>query len=70
MILLWFSGFFVDLNLFKATEDGGPKVDKDCVDLTNHVNDSNESEKGGLADEDANLMIKMKFLTYKVHLLA
>ncbi|KAL8120546.1 tRNA ligase 1-like [Apium graveolens] len=65
---LWplYRGFFVDLNLFKATEDGGPKVDKVCVDLTNHVNDSNESEKGGLADEDANLMIKMKFVTYKL----
>lgn len=67
---MWFPGFFVDLNLFKATKDGASEVAKDCVDLTNNVNDSNESGKGGLADEDANLMIKMKFLTYKVHFLA
>ncbi|KAK1357380.1 putative 2',3'-cyclic-nucleotide 3'-phosphodiesterase [Heracleum sosnowskyi] len=65
---LWplYRGFFVDLNLFKATKDKVSEFAKDCVDLTNNVNDSNKSGKGGLADEDANLMIKMKFLTYKL----
>lgn len=28
--------------------------------------DSNSSAKDGLADEDSNLMVKLKFLTYKV----
>ena len=60
-------GFFVDINLFKANKDKAAEIAKTSNDLVKNVNDSNgASTKDGLADEDANLMIKLKFLTYKV----
>lgn len=37
--------------------------------IDNVPNSNDISVKGALADDDANLMIKMKFLTYKVHVL-
>ncbi|XP_010542600.1 PREDICTED: uncharacterized protein LOC104815752 isoform X2 [Tarenaya hassleriana] len=66
---LWplYRGFFIDINLFKSNKG------KDAVTLKsadNTVGDANENGgtqgKDGLADEDANLMIKLKFLTYKL----
>ncbi|KAL1552855.1 tRNA ligase 1-like isoform X1 [Salvia divinorum] len=62
---LWplYRGFFVDLNLFKVNEGRSvefPKKASSGSDL------NVESAKDDLADEDANLMIKLKFLTYKI----
>ena len=60
-------GFFVDISLFKANKEEADKIAKNSNDLVKNVNDSNgTSTKDGLADEDGNLMIKLKFLTYKV----
>ncbi|XP_057782702.1 tRNA ligase 1 [Salvia miltiorrhiza] len=62
---LWplYRGFFVDLNLFKVNK--GRAVEFPTEASTG--SDSNgESAKDDLADEDANLMIKLKFLTYKI----
>ncbi|XP_052186627.1 tRNA ligase 1 isoform X2 [Diospyros lotus] len=66
---LWplYRGFFVDINLFKANREKAAEIAKNSNDLVKGVNNSNElSAKDGLADEDANLMIKLKFLTYKL----
>ncbi|XP_042038662.1 tRNA ligase 1-like isoform X3 [Salvia splendens] len=62
---LWplYRGFFVDLNLFKVNDGRSlefPKKASSESELTG------ESAKDDLADEDANLMIKLKFLTYKI----
>ena len=57
-------GFFVDVNLFKAAE-----LSKDSNALPENINgvsNSRSSTKDGLVDEDSNLMVKLKFLTYKV----
>lgn len=60
-------GFFVDINLFKASKEKAAEVARNNDGVTEIVNDSNvTSGKDGLADDDANLMIKLKFLTYKV----
>lgn len=56
-------GFFVDLNLFKANKGRAAEFPGE-TNSASGLND--DSEKDDLADEDANLMIKMKFLTYKV----
>lgn len=67
MVVLIFPGFFVDINLFKANKEKVDEIAKNSKDLVNNVNDSDgTSRKDGLADEDANLMIKLKFLPYKV----
>ncbi|KAM7522308.1 hypothetical protein LguiA_012210 [Lonicera macranthoides] len=66
---LWplYRGFFVDINLFKASKEKAAEVARNNDGLTEIVNDSNvTSGKDGLADDDANLMIKLKFLTYKL----
>ncbi|XP_058202693.1 tRNA ligase 1-like [Rhododendron vialii] len=66
---LWplYRGFFVDINLFKANKEKVAEMDKNSNDLVENVNNSDgTSRKDGLADEDANLMIKLKFLTYKL----
>lgn len=53
----------MDLNLFKANK--GIAVESSTE--TNAGRSTNgASAKDSLADEDANLMIKLKFLTYKV----
>ncbi|KAL1201941.1 tRNA ligase 1 [Cardamine amara subsp. amara] len=63
---LWplYRGFFVDINLFKSNKG------RDLMALNNAVKDASENGgqqgKDGLADDDANLMIKLKFLTYKL----
>ncbi|XP_075093401.1 tRNA ligase 1 [Nicotiana tabacum] len=60
---LWplYRGFFVDLDLFKANEEKAAEM----VQSSNHMV-KNEEEDSSLADEDANLMVKLKFLTYKL----
>ncbi|XP_029127173.1 tRNA ligase 1 isoform X2 [Cajanus cajan] len=61
---LWplYRGFFVDINLFKANKENAAEISK------NNVNEigNGSSGKDDLADEDANLMVKLKFLTYKL----
>lgn len=57
----------MDLNLFKASRNIALEYPKQMNGGQETGNDTNgESDKDGLADEDANLMIKLKFLTYKV----
>ncbi|KAG0542028.1 hypothetical protein BDA96_02G067700 [Sorghum bicolor] len=68
---LWplYRGFFVDVNLFKANNKKAAELAKDGDTLLKNINgalDSNSSDVDGLADEDSNLMVKLKFLTYKL----
>ncbi|XP_066389639.1 tRNA ligase 1-like [Miscanthus floridulus] len=68
---LWplYRGFFVDVNLFKANNKKAAELAKDGDTLLKNINgalDSNSSAVDGLADEDSNLMVKLKFLTYKL----
>ncbi|KAI3893597.1 hypothetical protein MKW92_052267 [Papaver armeniacum] len=68
---LWplYRGFFVDINLFKVSKDKAAGVAEDNSVQSKNANGSSEtstSATGGLGDEDANLMIKLKFLTYKI----
>ncbi|KAF8116240.1 hypothetical protein N665_0020s0092 [Sinapis alba] len=69
MPCLWplYRGFFVDINLFKSNKGRDPMTLKS---LDNTVKDAGENcgqqGKDGLDDGDANLMIKLKFLTYKL----
>ncbi|KAL3850759.1 hypothetical protein ACJIZ3_012641 [Penstemon smallii] len=66
---LWplYRGFFVDLNLFKANKERAVEFSKGVNAAVETRSDTNgASAKDGLADEDANLMIKLKFLTYKI----
>ncbi|KAJ6750076.1 hypothetical protein OIU85_000682 [Salix viminalis] len=60
---LWplYRGFFVDINLFKANKEKAAEIAKNNI-----VGIVNDRAKGDLADDDANLMIKLKFLTYKL----
>ncbi|CAI9289453.1 unnamed protein product [Lactuca saligna] len=63
---LWplYRGFFVEINLFKASKE---EISKNTPDFGKNYKDGDEtSTKNSLADEDANLMIKLKFLTYKL----
>lgn len=59
-------GFFVDINLFKASKERAAEIAKTKSTIVDDDGGSGMSGKHGLADEDANLMIKLKFLTYKV----
>ncbi|KAG4988683.1 hypothetical protein JHK84_031243 [Glycine max] len=61
---LWplYRGFFVDINLFKANKETAGEVSKNSVNETGN----SSSGKDDFADEDANLMVKLKFLTYKL----
>lgn len=64
------TGFFVDLNLFKVNKERLTEFSKENNGVVETGGDTNgASAKYGLADEDANLMIKLKFLTYKVWLM-
>ncbi|KAH7862977.1 hypothetical protein Vadar_011746 [Vaccinium darrowii] len=66
---LWplYRGFFVDINLFKANNEKVAEIAKNSNGLVKNLDNSDgTSTKDGLADEDANLMIKLKFLTYKL----
>ncbi|XP_024026356.1 tRNA ligase 1 isoform X1 [Morus notabilis] len=64
---LWplYRGFFVDINLFKVNKEKAAELAKNIRSSVENGS-SAASEKGELADEDANLMIKLKFLTYKL----
>ncbi|KAK4490159.1 hypothetical protein RD792_000816 [Penstemon davidsonii] len=66
---LWplYRGFFVDLNIFKANKERALEFSKEVNATVETGSDTNvSSAKDGLADEDANLMIKLKFLPYKI----
>ncbi|XP_039052476.1 tRNA ligase 1-like isoform X3 [Hibiscus syriacus] len=66
---LWplYRGFFIDINLFKANAERAAEIAKSNNDVVRHVNNgSSTSTIDGLANEDSNLMIKLKFLTYKL----
>lgn len=67
---LWplYRGFFVDIHLFKANKDSTNELVENTSSLLKNTNISSTSSTtvDGLADEDANLMIKLKFLTYKL----
>ncbi|XP_051134259.1 tRNA ligase 1 [Andrographis paniculata] len=66
---LWplFRGFFVDLNLFKDRTGKVKESDQETNGVAESGNTSNVAPASDdLADEDANLMIKLKFLTYKI----
>lgn len=65
MLCIFFPGFFVDINLFKANKERDAELAKNSTNMVENGS-SVASGKDGLADEDANLMIKLKFLTYKV----
>lgn len=57
----------MDINLFKASKEKAAEIAKSSSDIdTNITNNNSTSGNDGLADEDAHMMIKLKFLTYKV----
>ncbi|KAM0897276.1 hypothetical protein ACQ4PT_022646 [Festuca glaucescens] len=61
--------FFIDVNLFKANNMKTTELSKDSNILLSSIEgslDSSSSVKDGLADEDSNLMVKLKFLPYKI----
>ncbi|XP_073144502.1 tRNA ligase 1 [Henckelia pumila] len=66
---LWplYRGFFVDLNLFKVKKERLTEFSEENNIMVETGGDTNgASARDGLADEDANLMIKLKFLPYKI----
>lgn len=63
-----FAGFFVDINLFKENKDKAAELVKSKSNLMD-TEGNGTLGRDGFADEDSNLMIKLKFLTYKVILL-
>lgn len=65
MFFIFFPGFFVDINLYKANKERAAELAKNSTNIAENGS-SGASGRDGLADEDANLMIKLKFLTYKV----
>lgn len=72
----WFSitsyvypGFFVDINLFKANKERDSEIARNNNLEKTVSGNGGVSGTDGLANEDENLMIKLKFLTYKVRLL-
>ncbi|XP_048324076.2 tRNA ligase 1 isoform X1 [Ziziphus jujuba] len=64
---LWplYRGFFVDINLFKANKERAAEIAKTSAGIVENGS-TGASSKDGLADEDANMMVKLKFLTYKL----
>ncbi|XP_026403097.1 tRNA ligase 1-like isoform X3 [Papaver somniferum] len=65
---LWplYRGFFVDINLFKVSKDKAVEGNNVQSKNANGSSETSTSGADGLADEDANLMVKLKFLTYKI----
>ncbi|XP_027345379.1 tRNA ligase 1 isoform X2 [Abrus precatorius] len=61
---LWplYRGFFVDINLFHANKEKATEISKNSINESSNTG----SEEDDFADEDANLMVKLKFLTYKL----
>lgn len=62
----FYPGFFVDINLFKANKEKSAEIAKSNSMGGIACGNGGVSGTGDLADDDANLMIKLKFLTYKV----
>ncbi|KAL2938274.1 tRNA ligase 1 [Bienertia sinuspersici] len=64
---LWplYRGFFVDINLSKGSKQSADQV-KSMIDTKNFNVSDDASGVDLLADEDVNLMVKLKFLTYKL----
>ncbi|XP_022964893.1 tRNA ligase 1 isoform X1 [Cucurbita moschata] len=64
---LWplYRGFFVDINLFKENKEKTAEIVKSKNNLM-ETEGNGTVGRDGFADEDANLMIKLKFLTYKL----
>ncbi|GAB4854981.1 hypothetical protein Ancab_023568 [Ancistrocladus abbreviatus] len=65
---LWplYRGFFVDINLFKANKERAAEIAKNTNMGHDFSAGNDTSGPDAFADEDANLMIKLKFLTYKL----
>ncbi|KAK2989860.1 hypothetical protein RJ640_001529, partial [Escallonia rubra] len=66
---LWplYRGFFVDVNLFKASKEKVAEIATNSGCVVKDVSETNGTQnQDGLADEDSNLMIKLKFLPYKL----
>ncbi|GLU19032.1 hypothetical protein SLE2022_353020 [Rubroshorea leprosula] len=66
---LWplYRGFFVDINLFKASKEKvAEKVKCNNTNVGNFNGSVAISGEDDLADDDRHLMIKLKFLTYKL----
>uniref|UniRef100_A0ACD5XYW8 Uncharacterized protein n=1 Tax=Avena sativa TaxID=4498 RepID=A0ACD5XYW8_AVESA len=68
---LWplYRGFFIHINLFKANNMKGAELSKDSntsLEIIDGAVDSSSSAQDGLAGEDSSLMVKLKFLNYKV----
>jgi hypothetical protein len=62
-------GFFIDINLFKANNKKAAELSKDSnnsLEIIDGALDSSLSAKDGLTGEDSSLMVKLKFLNYKV----
>ncbi|CAN0855316.1 tRNA ligase 1 [Linum grandiflorum] len=64
---LWplYRGFFIDINLFKANTKKATEILESKDNKLGNENGVGLA-KDSLADDDANLMIKLKFLTYKL----
>ncbi|KAL9235068.1 hypothetical protein vseg_009864 [Gypsophila vaccaria] len=62
---LWplYRGFFVDVNLYRGSVERASVIEKHT---TTPVTSNDAVGADLLADEDANLMVKLKFLTYKL----
>lgn len=68
LTLLYAPGFFVDINLFKANKERAAEIVRGSQNMVESINENGSTNsEDDLADDDANLMIKLKFLTYKVH---
>uniref|UniRef100_A0ACD5Y6D5 Uncharacterized protein n=1 Tax=Avena sativa TaxID=4498 RepID=A0ACD5Y6D5_AVESA len=68
---LWplYRGFFIHINLFKANNMKGAELSKDSntsLEIIDGAVDSSSSAQDGLAGEDSSLMVKLKFLNYKI----
>ncbi|CAM0877320.1 unnamed protein product [Alopecurus aequalis] len=68
---LWplYRGFFIDVKLFKVNNEKVVELSKDNNITQKNIEGSLDSsllDEDGLADEDTNLMVKLKFLTYKI----
>ncbi|KAH9700803.1 tRNA ligase 1 [Citrus sinensis] len=65
---LWplYRGFFVDINLFKANKERDAEIARNNNLEKTVSGNGGVSGTDGLANEDENLMIKLKFLTYKL----
>lgn len=62
-------GFFIHINLCKANNKKGAELSKDSntsLEIIDGAVDSSSSAQDGLAGEDSSLMLKLKFLNYKV----